>query len=565
LVTNSSTTYSGNLKYDLTPTEPLKWRPLENAKQVWIPASLKEYEFSLLPERLSFNLASVTFGKSKSADTKRNLSTNNQNFDLNHSVDLTYSPIFPLLKIDYSTSVVRDMDPYYKGRDSILKNLDQIFDWNNQWKDYRMLKGEKSRVQNTGFSLAPKLFDWMPLTLDYQSDYRGSLAKADKDSTDYISASVNNSLSISTSFDLEQIVRKLQTATSGSGLGSFFSLIDSGLRKIDLNSISFSYSATSGLVNNYLDTNNIGSVIEFLKYQTGVKGRTFPSFFTGEMNDFLLGGMRSRYEMDSLNLYHDDSRTVSRKFGINTGISFKVPFDISFNSISINYSKNYAIRPDSTYFDTVIVYPELSVSMRTPAFMELKMFKEMFQSFSVNSNVVYKRTMHNSKTYGKDEVNDFSMGPLIAINGQFKKRPITFDYQFKVARGNTKDSTGFSFRKSRSFDHTLDMKYQIENNSRLSEIKLLSWRIPVQGRTTVGLEAGRKKSIEIKNIKNSSDGTVLSSEDRNDKNYRFKPYITYVFTDNITGSADLTFIKDNTFGSSNTKRMFNLIVDIQLR
>ena len=64
-ISDTTDTYSGNLKYNLTPTNPpewTKWKPMVDSKQSWIPHFFKEYEFSLLPEKLELDLADVSYG-----------------------------------------------------------------------------------------------------------------------------------------------------------------------------------------------------------------------------------------------------------------------------------------------------------------------------------------------------------------------------------------------------------------------------------------------------------------------------------------------------------------------
>jgi hypothetical protein len=104
-------------------------------------------------------------------------------------------------------------------------------------------------------------------------------------------------------------------------------------------------------------------------------------------------------------------------------------------------------------------------------------------------------------------------------------------------------------------NHDIDINYQIEQSSRLSEIRLLTWVIPVKGRTTVGLKGNIGKKVEL----TKADTTAFET------NFYFTPHLTYIFTDNVTGRAEYTYGERKVQGDDKKiiDNRFHLIAEIQ--
>ena len=83
---------------------------------------------------------------------------------------------------------------------------------------------------------------------------------------------------------------------------------------------------------------------------------------------------------------------------------------------------------------------------------------------------------------------------------------------------------------------------------------MLTWTIPVKGRTTIGINGSyddRKESVR-------EQPTV------DELNYSITPHLTYIFTDNVTGTAEYSYGKrKQSDGKENTDNKFNLIVEIR--
>ena len=139
-------------------------------------------------------------------------------------------------------------------------------------------------------------------------------------------------------------------AAGKSGAGKFFESLDKGLDNTGLRQITFNYTAGSDLKNNYLASSLLGrsGQFEFIKYQLGLSGKA-GNFFSGNMNDRALGGMKYRDENNSKkDFYGNDYRTVDQKYSISSGLDLKIPFEISFSPISISWNRSFKVVPDST-------------------------------------------------------------------------------------------------------------------------------------------------------------------------------------------------------------------------
>jgi len=554
-ITNKSKTYSGNLKYNLTPDDPpswTSWRPFESKG----PSKLSDYQFSLLPENFQIDLIDVNQSSSYNTDTKRKTSSARHTFDVKHGLNFLYSPIAPLLELNYSLNISRDLQKYASSSGhEMVDNVFSLYKGNSAFaRQYLILEGEKYRTQNAKINISPDIFDWLNTSADYSSDYQGNIVSYISDTSDYISASVNNTFSFDASFSLDAALKNLVDITSKSRLSKFFSGVDSFFNAISLNSVSFNYSASQGLINNYMNKDIIGTGLDFLKYQLGLKGKDFRSFLRGDMDDNVLGGMRYRaLAGDSIDLYRQDRRSTDQRYSISSGLSISVPFQLSISPISISWSRKFQVTPDTNFFDTTITFPDFSLGLRTSSLIKLPFIKDFLNSLEFNSNMNLKRICGHKNGIDPDTTKEFSMSPLVGIQGVIKKWPINFSYRSRISRSKSYDKKLVSSQVS-SGGHELDISYKIERNSRLSEINLLRWKIPVRGKTTMGLTGYRDVKTEFTNNRQSK---------QNEVSYSIKPYISYIFTDNITGSFEYTHGNQKKDEQETKNRKLALIVNIQ--
>jgi len=550
-IDNETKTYSGNLKYDLTPDDPpswTTWRPFESKGS----SKLSEYEFSLLPESFKIDLIDVNQSSAYNTDTKRKTFSTKHTFDVKHGLNLLYSPIAPLLEFNYSLNISRDLQKYAdRSTREMADKVFSLYKGNSTFAHhYLILEGEKYRIQNASINLTPDIVDWLSTSADYSSDYHGDIVSYVSDSTGYISASVNNTLSFDASFELDVVLKNLMDVTSKTRMEKFFSGVDSFFNAINLSKVSFNYTASQELTNNYMNKDIIGSGFDFLKYQLGLKGKDFRSFLRGDMDDGVLGGMRYRaLAGDKIDLYRQDKRSTDQKYSISSGLSITVPFQLSISPISLSWSRIFEVRPDTNFYDTTITFPDFSLGLRTSSLIKLPLIKDILNSLELNSNLNLKRICGNKNDIDPDTTKEFSMSPLVGIQGVVKKWPINFSYRSKISRSKVYDKKMVSSQIN-SGGHELDISYRIERNSRLSEINLLRWKIPVRGKTTMGITGNREVRTELKSK-------------INEVSYSIKPYISYIFTDNITGNLEYIHGNEKNGEHETKKREFALIVNIQ--
>jgi hypothetical protein len=536
---DSSDTYTGRLGYDLSPHNPpswTKWRPLEKSKQTWAP-KLNGYEFSLLPSKIDFDLLDVTYGYNRHYDTKQTLQAlNTRSFNVNHAFAFEYSPINPLLNLTYDLNINRDLMEAADSSAGNAKGLaGYVLKFNETWADEFILWGEKTRSQNAKFKLSPEIFDWLTTSADYNSDYKGDITQLTNESGDLLNTSVNTGLNFNSSLDIGQIFTSLISSAKDSSLSKkLLTTIKQGFDQIGLGNFEFTYSAISNLNNYNFSTDLLRNwkTSQFYLYQLGLQGRGgIGNFLMGDMDDSsAIGGMRTRdrYEPDNADYYKSDKRTITRNYRISTGLNLKFPFEISFSPITLGFSKALEVRPDTAFFDTSTTSPEFSIGAQTSVLQKVDFINKFVTGVSMNSTYSFKNTnrLSNIDT-SKSTRHDFS--PLISLNGTVRKWPIRFNYQHTESR-ETRNAGDKSKTITSDGGDELDLSYELEKSSGLSEIKILKWTIPVKGRTTTGLKFSRTGGTED-----------IAGQKQNKKSISFHPYLSYIFTDNITGKVEYTY------------------------
>jgi hypothetical protein len=203
------------------------------------------------------------------------------------------------------------------------------------------------------------------------------------------------------------------------------------------------------------------------------------------------------------------------------------------------------------------------VSARTPALMKIGFIADIFRDLTLTSNYSFKKTEHRVNSV-RDTTNRIDLSPLINLTGNIKKWPVSLNYSHKYSKEMKKGEKVKDTTKTNSDELTVG--YEIEKSNRLNEIKILYWKIPVKGKTTLGMTMSRNSTV------NSID------QDQNKKikeNLSLSPHLTYIFTDNVTGTLSYTGTrtKDGTkdkitnqesFSTDNDNN-FSLVVDIRFK
>ncbi|MBN1575683.1 MAG: hypothetical protein JW913_03975, partial [Chitinispirillaceae bacterium] len=557
---DTSDTYSGKVHYDLKPYKPpewLTWTPFKSIKQEWFPSRMKSYELTLLPRAFDIGVADINFNKQRQRDTWRGVSSNPRSYTVRHNTRIEHTPLSPLCDMNFSLAVSRDLidavgdETFEKGR--------KIFKRNGEWKSYWVLWGERDRTQHAGMRLNPHFFDWLSTSADYASDYNAAVVQWQREPVPYLNTGVKSSLSFEGKIMFDQLFGEFKTAAGKNALAGFFDMMKNGFDQIGLRDFGLSYSAGSNLNNDYVSTGllgreGIGGIRDLLLFQLGVKGRTPLDILTGEMDDDRFLGMRSRQSYDRPDLYRNDSRTVDRSLRLSSGIAIKA-LDLSFNQVSLSRSISYTIYPDSTRNDTTITFPDFSAGFSTQMLNKVGFIKDNLQGVAFNSSFTWRRSDHfTSQTGGSSRSDKFDLTPLASVSGTIKRWPIRFDYRHNYSReiNTILSETGESADTNRNatmHSDELTVNYEIERSSKLSEIKLLMWTIPIKGRTTVGLKLSRSNEKEVE-------------ANSNNKSFSLIPNLSYIFTDNVSGRIDYTFRQEEHGGQKTTTNQLICILKI---
>ena len=560
---DTSDIYSGKVRYDLSPRDPpewMKWSPFKGVKPEWFPERLKSYELTLLPRSFQIDVADVNLQKTRQVDTWRNLPLTAQNrFTVRHNLSIDHTPVSPLFDMEYTAGINRDLIDAV-GDDNIEKGK-KVFKRNSVWNDYMLMWGEKDRTQHFGANLSPRFFEWLTTSGGYSSDYSQTVVQWLQEPEPLLNAGVKTNFSLNGSISFDQLLNEMETATEKNALGKIVEGVKKGFDGIGLRQISANYTAASTLTNNYLSTGllrrqNIRGIKDFLLYQAGIKGRSPYDLLTGEMDDDVFLGMRSRIlSGDSADFYRNDSRVVDRSLRFSSGFEIK-PLDLSFRQVSFNLAKTYTVYPDSSRSDTTITFPDFSVSLSTQILNKIELIKNNIQGMNLSSSFTYRETNRYTAVQigGSSRSIKYDLLPLLSVSGTLKKWPIRFDFRHNFSTEQSMALTEEHKEDKMNKDATMHsneftLNYDIERNSKLSEIKLLNWTIPIKGRTTIGMTMNQR----------SEKDKVLVSET---KSFEMIPKLQYVFTDNVNGRVEFTYRRNEVRGKTTNTVDFSVIVRI---
>jgi hypothetical protein len=559
----STKSYSGGVKYDLSPRDPpkwTKWKPLSESKASWLPSRWKELEFSLLPGKIDLNLANASY--SSTAERRYNQETNmplkyTRDFTLNHGVQIDFTPIRPILDLSYSLTVNRDFpnDSTIEGSRGAMRFINEnLFarDQDRTWRDYYILRNERSRSQHFKATLNPQLADWLTNSADYSANYSGAVTKWGNDSSQsYINAAVNSGLNFSSDLSIDQLLGK---TSDSSWFGKLSGGIKKGCSAVGFSSVNFTYSSSADLNNKYMGADYLSKQdigwSDFMAYQLGLKGT---NIITGDMDDQgAFGGMSHRFRNDNPNYYKDDNRAVNRNYKVSTSLKLSNPFEISLSPISLQWNTRYSVHPDTAYYDTVKSFPEFRVGAQSSVLNKVKLVSRHVQGVSLSSSFAIKKNAGSSSASGGTTVGTtYELSPLVSVNGTIKKWPVTFNYQRSLNRDERK-AGGNATTTSRNGDN-LDLNYEIQKTTGATTIKIFKWQVPVRGKTSMGMRFSRDHSTTTTAGQNTSDVSNLS----------LTPHLSYIFTDNVTGTMEYTYSKATNMGSTTTMNTAALIAEIK--
>ena len=571
--TDTTVTYTGNLRYDLSPRNPPEWTsatPFSNAE--WVPKLYKNYTFNLLPSTINFDVAEFQHRTEKRNDAKLNVHDfTTYTFDLRHGTRIEYSPINPLLTFGYGLRLDRDLSDHELKSDwdyIVDSTFTRVFGLHNRyahkWNEYGIVYGERGRTQSASMRLAPQFVGWLTHSVDYTADYSGNIVQMDNDSTQYLNANVRTGLRFRNSLLVGDFFKELSAIPVG---GDFFGMIHGGTGKIGMRSINMDYDVSTDLRNSYLSSTFLAdtagmSNYDFFKYQLGMR-REFGDYIWGRQSSYGLGYMFYREDEGvEHGFYRHDQSSGSWSVRYSTAFHIPDPFRINFTNVSVGWGREFWAQPDTAFIDTTIVFPEVRVSANTDLLMKLSFVNTHMTRLSLNSSFGYKKSRKELRDR-IDTTTNVDYQPLIGLEGRFVRWPtLSANYRHgistaKTAGVNREDGEVLSREETNRYSHTLTLAYEISNTSGLREIKLLGWIIPVQGRTNVGLTINHDKNVRV--TWNSGD-----AEDKVDTGTElsYSPFVDYRFTDNIRGHFRYIGTHRNQDGAKTMQQRLALTVEV---
>jgi hypothetical protein len=580
--TDTTVTYAGTLRYDLSPRDPPSWTsyaPFE--EMAWMPEFYRKYKLNLLPSTINFDLAEVQHRTEIRNDHKLNVyDFTSRTFDMRHGARVEYSPIDPLLAFGYSIRLDRDLsnlptDSWNLMMDSTFSKIFGTSE-NEKWNTYGVLYGERGRTQSASAKLSPQFVAWMTHSAEYSADYTGLTARRDNDSTRYINASVSTALKFRTSLLLSDLFKPVKdTAAKDSAgkarpSGGYMPFIGNAINRINMRSINFEYDVSTDLKNGFLSSTYLSdtagmSGYDFLRYQMGLR-RGLNDYLFGTLGEESLGWMRYRLQTGApVDLYRNDQSKGSWAARFSTAFAIPDPFRVDITGVSFGWGREFYGQPDSTYIDTAVVLPEIRVGANTKALTKLSFINRFFSDLGASSSFSFKNSRRESRDR-TDTTAAIELQPLISLEGKLIRWPsLTANYRFGTSNTNInsggKNASGvaewISTENTNRNSHTLTLAYAFTGAGKLKELRFRKWVIPVQGKTTVGLGVNWEAS-EVRTSKKGSEEDVVTEE----SNFNYSPYIDYVFTKNIKGQARYLGSHKNQDGKRTLNQRFELTAEV---
>jgi len=594
---DTTRTWTGNLRYDLSPRDPPSWTSAEPFKEVgWMPSVYKRYSLNMLPETINFDLAEVQHRTEIRNDPRLNVHHfSTRTFDLKHGMRIDYTPIDPLLSLSYSTRLDRDLSdvPTRNNWDLLMDStFARIFGLNDnegeRWNDYGVLYGERGRTQTGTAKLTPQFVTWLTHNVEYTGTYTGQMTRRSGDTTNtqYLNADIATALRFRNSLMVMELFKKLAGAPAtppkpapGDTVKApiemnFWQWMNAGVTKINMRSINFEYDVNTNLKNSFLSSTYMADTLgmsqyEFFKYQLGMR-RTLRDYMSGTLGEDGLGWMRFRaltMGEEQHEYYRFDQSMGNWSARFSTAFSTPDPFKINFTSVSFGWGREFYGQPDTLFIDTTTVFPEVRASASTEILGNIGFIKAHLSKLGTTSTAAYKLSRKETRER-VDTTVTLEFQPLVSFDARFQRWP-TFSANYRYARANTRTASAgkavdtasqtglLSTEKTTRQGHTVTCAYEFTGAGSLQEIRIRKWVLPVQGKATVGLGVNWENQL-TKTHKIGDD----KEEEKRESDFNYSPFMTYRFTDNIRGEARYLGSYKNQDGRRTNQHRFGLTAEI---
>jgi hypothetical protein len=387
------------------------------------------------------------------------------------------------------------------------------------------------------------------------------------DNASYQNLGVDRTFHLSSTLTLASLFKNFADGLANyKTMATVFRSIEDGINKIGFNSVTFDYNAKMALRNDNMSSQLMKdssiSTGKFLAYQFGLSGIRWANAWdvlTGEMPDGAFGGMGYRRTLN--NLEQNDSRTKDIVYSLTTNFKLPDPIDISFNGISLKWTGNSLVRPDTSVKEETVTFPDFSCSATSGILNKISFLNQQVEGLQLSCSYNWlERLRISGKNSDLEYTSSWShrFSPLVGVMGTLKKWPVNLNYNFGAGWKNESSKTSKNETKSSDFSHKIDIKYEISKSGGISELKIFMWTLPVKGRLVTGAET--EYTINNTTTTTATTGNPTSTEATS---YMLTPHATYDFTDNITGQLSYTFTNKKAISQTTTSHIFQLSVEIR--
>lgn len=568
---DTTRTYHGAIKYDLSPKltqKWVKWKPFDGTKLLWLPERVKGYEFNWLPTTLTFDVAEVTYSNETTIKGLTHDTTHVKKLGLNHRVNLLYDPI-NILNFGYNMTSDRNLDSIASLHPTYREMLsDYIIQMDPTWRKFYVLYGERSRSQGMTLRFDPSFLDWLSHSFDYGANYSQAATTRSNDPQHYLNLKSDGTFHLASTLNLAALFKSLSSGLSGiKALASTFGSMQKAMEKISFNAITFDYSAKSSVTNYNIDTTLLNangiSPGKFLEYQLGMSGKKKAKYFvTADMDDYAFGGMRFRPVLSDLN--SQDQRTSDRTYSLSTSFNLPQPIDISLSSISYKWANSYIVYADTTKIDSTRTMPDFGVTGRSGLLNKIPLVNKNLTSVQLSSgfNYVLRNRVSGTRTDPDNlKSSSYSYNPLVSLDGTLKKWPVNLTYSHTWTTKEEESTRSKNITRTTDHDNKLGVRYEISKaTGGKDEFKFLFWKVPIKGRIETGMEGDYATNVaETKPTDNSKDFEKTADA----MSFSISPHASYDFTENITGELKYTGGEKKDLMQTVTSHIFSLSVMIR--
>ena len=564
--------HESKLNYDFSPSrkaiETLSWSPLRNAKSPTLSRRIKTMSFNLLPERVIFDVANVSYEKRESYSSIQDVIDTTGQYHINrrpieevrmaHGLNMTYRPINPFIAVNYRIGLDRNFDHYIRhwdGRGVSEFTNSAVFRWDDEYYVYNVLFSEHRRDQNLGISFTPEITRWLTLSSNFGARYTQNMET--RDSATYMRTAITSSFDVGPSLNFRRLFEDVSRRIKKENVSNGFGNVAKGFETIGFENVIFRYEAEMRLGNTFLDREYLdyglgGSTANYMLYSFGVYNRTFKDYLTGNMNDgSAFGGVQNRndwYGEGVLIPSASDERQTTQRISTSTSLRFPKPVDISVNTIWLGWTRTYSINSEIDRLDTTITFPEIRLGASSPALEQLQLVKDNFSTFRLdwgyNYRLINARTGTPSDSIQTNNTIAWGLSPLIGTTMRLRRIGLDLSHSLHLRFDTTETrnlllvnpdadlwlDTLIRGTRKRTIENAWRAGYHIPGR-RGRTIRLFRDQIvDINGDIEFGFAAGYLKTYYYYNPKRNLAG---ENQEYSEWSASLRPEMKYKFTRNI--------------------------------